>query len=322
MNYTAPTVSVITPCYNGGRFLRATIDSVLGQTLPVLEMIVVDDGSTDDSAAIAESFGGPVRVIRQANQGESVARNVAIREARGEYLQFLDADDLLAPDAIEKKAAAVSGHPGAVAVSRVAFFTDDPTRPTQVGYLPGNEWFPHIIGSNFGAPHAWLAPRETVLAVSGFDASLRWFEDWELWTRVALMQPRLVPVDHAGALYRQHPQSQLATTKDADRARGHAAVTARLGERMLQRPDLLAAHGEPLFWALWTSLRRAREKGVGFEELEPVMAVLRELVVVGPANVRAPRLAKMMRLLGPKWTSRIHAWTRRDSSWSASAAAV
>jgi glycosyltransferase involved in cell wall biosynthesis len=66
------SVSVVIPCYNGARFLRETVASVLSQTAPVLEVLVVDDGSTDDSVAVAESFGDPVRVIRQANQGESV----------------------------------------------------------------------------------------------------------------------------------------------------------------------------------------------------------------------------------------------------------
>jgi glycosyltransferase involved in cell wall biosynthesis len=94
------SVSIITPCYNGSPYLRDTIASALGQTRPPLEVIVIDDGSTDDSAAIAESFGSPVRVIRQTNQGESVARNRGIAEARGSHLLFLDADDLIAPEAL------------------------------------------------------------------------------------------------------------------------------------------------------------------------------------------------------------------------------
>lgn len=95
------SVSVVIPCYNGAPFLRETIESALAQTVPPLEVIVVDDGSTDDSAALAESFGEPVRVIRQPNQGESVARNRGIDEARGEWIAFLDADDLWAANKSE-----------------------------------------------------------------------------------------------------------------------------------------------------------------------------------------------------------------------------
>jgi glycosyltransferase involved in cell wall biosynthesis len=102
------TVSVVIPCYNGGRFLRETLESVLQQTHPALEVIVVDDGSTDDSAAIAESYGPPVRVIRQQNQGESVARNRGIDEARGEWVAFLDADDVWISEKLERQLAAAT----------------------------------------------------------------------------------------------------------------------------------------------------------------------------------------------------------------------
>lgn len=101
-----PTVSVVIPCYNAAEFLRETLESALGQTHAPLEVIVVDDGSTDDSAAIAGSYGPPVRVIRQENQGESVARNRGIDEARGDWIAFLDADDLWKPEKLVRQLAA------------------------------------------------------------------------------------------------------------------------------------------------------------------------------------------------------------------------
>ena len=94
----ASSISVVIPCYNGAAYVREALDSVLAQTQPVLEVLVIDDGSTDDSAAIAEAYGAPVRVIRQANQGESVARNRGLDEAKGEWVAFLDADDLWKPE--------------------------------------------------------------------------------------------------------------------------------------------------------------------------------------------------------------------------------
>ena len=97
------TVSVVIPCYNGAAFLRETLESAMAQTHQALEVIVVDDGSTDDSGAIAETFGSPVRVIYQANQGESIARNRAISEAKGDWIAFLDADDLWEPNKLEKQ---------------------------------------------------------------------------------------------------------------------------------------------------------------------------------------------------------------------------
>lgn len=103
MNKIKPTVSVVIPCYNGAKYLRETLDSVLAQTYQVLEVLVIDDGSTDDSAAIAESYGPPIRMIRQPNQGESIARNRGIEEAKGDWIAFLDADDLWLPSKIEQQ---------------------------------------------------------------------------------------------------------------------------------------------------------------------------------------------------------------------------
>jgi glycosyltransferase involved in cell wall biosynthesis len=119
-----PTISVVIPCYNAGRFLRETLDSVLRQTCAPLEVIVVDDGSTDDSAAIAQSYETPVRVIRQTNQGESVARNRGMDEAQGEWIALLDADDCWEPDKLQKQTAALNAdsHPDeAVCVYTDAF---------------------------------------------------------------------------------------------------------------------------------------------------------------------------------------------------------
>ena len=91
-----PAVSIITPAYNAGRYLGVAIASVLGQTVPDFEMLVVDDGSTDDTASVAESFARRdrrVRVLRQANGGSAAARNCALAAARGRYYALLDADD-------------------------------------------------------------------------------------------------------------------------------------------------------------------------------------------------------------------------------------
>jgi glycosyltransferase involved in cell wall biosynthesis len=108
---TIPTISAVIPCYNGAPFLRETIDSTLNQTSPPLEVIVVDDGSTDDSAAIAQTYGSPVRVIRQENQGESVARNRGMDEAQGEWVALLDADDRWLPHKLEQEIAALREAP-------------------------------------------------------------------------------------------------------------------------------------------------------------------------------------------------------------------
>jgi len=134
-----PTISVVIPCYNGAKFLRDTLASVLAQTHPVLEVIVIDDGSTDDSAEIAASYGPPVRVIRQPNRGESVARNRGVRESRGEWIAFLDADDIWLPNRIEAQFAQCPADAVAVHCNLIFFGAENHTTqieksPTHVRY--------------------------------------------------------------------------------------------------------------------------------------------------------------------------------------------
>jgi glycosyltransferase involved in cell wall biosynthesis len=106
-----PLITVIIGVYNGARYLSEAIESVLAQTHRPLELIVVDDGSTDGSGAIAESFGPPVRVVRQENGGIAAARNRALPEAKGEYLAFLDADDRFPPAKLREQLAVFETDP-------------------------------------------------------------------------------------------------------------------------------------------------------------------------------------------------------------------
>jgi glycosyltransferase involved in cell wall biosynthesis len=301
MTDTRPSVSIITPCYNGSRFLKQTIASVVSQTLAPREVIVVDDGSTDDSASIAEAVGPPVRVIRQANQGESVARNVGIAEARGDHVLFLDADDLLEPRSLEVLTDAVSRAPGSVALMGFAWFTHDPKEPSLVQTAEADEFLPGIIGGNFGPPHCWLTPINIVRQVNGFHSPLRWFEDWDMWCRIALTGAKLTSVQHVGALYRQHSQSQLATTKKDDRSRGHVCVMERLGRGLLERKDLLSRHGVPMFWSGWSAYHRALETGVSWNEVKSLAWVLEEVVRCGPSDLRRSTFGRLIRALGLRW---------------------
>jgi glycosyltransferase involved in cell wall biosynthesis len=303
-----PTISIITPCYNGARFLNATLRSALAQSRPPLEVLVVDDGSTDDSASIAESFGPPVRVIRQSNQGESAARNHALAEARGTHVLFLDADDLLEPEALERLSEALKGRPRAVAVMGCAWFAEDPRAPYQVKQPETSRYYPSIIESNLAPPHCWLAPLDVVREAGGFAVDLRWFEDWDLWWRVGLIASELVPVSYVGALYRRHPGSQLATTKLADQARGHAALMTRMVDTLLGRPDILEAHGEQLFWSAVTAYKRARQQDVPVDELSPLATAIGRLASQGSPRVRRLGLARLTRLLGVRRAGPVYDW--------------
>jgi glycosyltransferase involved in cell wall biosynthesis len=306
------TVSIIIPCYNGARFLRATLESALAQAHAPLEVIVIDDGSTDDSATLAGSFGAPVRVIRQLNQGESVARNQGIAEARGDYLMFLDADDLLQPDALEALLRSLGTGSGTVALMGHAPFSDDPTRPYATEMPPADAFFPRIMETNFGPPHCWLTPRAVVRATGGFATDMRYSEDWDFWCRVALTGAPLVAVPYAGALYRRHAASQVATGSVANKAVGHAGVMERLCQGLIQNKALLRQYGDDLFWNGWTALHRCRSLGVPWQDLAGLAHELDRLVKCGPELLRRRGFARLIRLLGVRWAETVrNLWLQR-----------
>ena len=300
-------VSIIVPCYNAGSFLRETLDSTLRQTVAAAEVILVDDGSTDDSAAIAESYGPPVRVIRQANQGESVARNAGLAAARGEYIVFLDADDVLAPGLLEAQLHSLEGVKNGVACTGFAAFFDSPAKAFPPTMPRARAFFPEIISKNLGPPSCWMIPKELILQAGCFHASQRYFEDWDLNWRVGLTGATYVPVPILGFYYRWHEKSQIATAGNANRAYGHAWLMERMCRAFLDRDDLLQRYGDTLFWSSWSSLRACRSFDVPWSRLRLLGNMLEEIARRGPASLERSTLARAVRWLGIRRAEAIHA---------------
>src|ERR1035441_10508770 len=107
------SISVVIPAYNAFAFIAETLDSVLQQTFPPDEILVIDDGSTDDTAAVAESFGPPVRVFRRPNSRQGASRNFGVQQAVSEWIAFIDADDLWEPTKLERQMQDLFRHAGA-----------------------------------------------------------------------------------------------------------------------------------------------------------------------------------------------------------------
>jgi glycosyltransferase involved in cell wall biosynthesis len=294
-------ISVIIPCLNCERYLAAAIRSVLEQTLAAHEIIVIDDGSVDGSRAVADEFtaSGEVKLICQHLRGVSAARNAGIAVASGDFLFFLDADDLIHPRSLEELAAALEKAPGAVGIMGCASFRSTPECPTSIT-LPGDntDFFPRIIHDNIGAVHTLLTPAELVRQVDGFRVGMRFFEDWECMARIALLGARLAPVQFAGALYRHHASSTFARAHQPDVVLGHVAVMETLTEGILNRNDLLERHGAVLFWRAWAAIHLARQAGVDWSELRPLASLLQQLAISGPQVVRTSRYAKLIKFLG------------------------
>jgi SAM-dependent methyltransferase len=204
-----PLVSIVIPCYNHARYLDAAIGSALAQTHASVEVIVVDDGSTDDSAAVAERHAG-VRLVRQRNRGLGAARNTGLRESRGAFLTFLDADDRLLPGAIAAGLHALAADDAAAFAFGRYRVVDDAGRVLDVPVTPpvADDPYEAMLRQSFISMHATvLFRRAAVEAIGGYDESLDACEDFELYLRLT----RRFPVRQHAAIvadYRHHESNK------------------------------------------------------------------------------------------------------------------
>lgn len=201
-----PTVSVVIPTYNAAAFVGQAIKSVLAQTYRDVEVIVVDDGSTDQTQSILSRFGAPVRCIRQANQGVAVARNCGIHESRGRYVAFLDADDTWLPGKLERQVAALEAYPDCAACYAAFTRVDWELRPIGISRSPRQAaTLPDLLlnGNVIGSICTVLIERELFDRVGGFDPQLSQCADWDMWIRLAVHTAFLY-VDEPLVTYRQH----------------------------------------------------------------------------------------------------------------------
>jgi glycosyltransferase involved in cell wall biosynthesis len=197
-------VTVVIPCYNQASFLGEAIESVQRQTHVRREVIVVDDGSTDDTAAVAAQYAG-VRLLRQANRGLSGARNSGMAAACGAYLVFLDADDRLLPRALEHGLKCLAEHPEAAFTYGKYFIVyDNRTQPSHWWPRVEQDYYMHLLKVNYIGMHAAVMYRREVFeAVGGFDERLPACEDYDFYLRVARQFPICCHTEFV-AEYRRH----------------------------------------------------------------------------------------------------------------------
>ena len=185
-----PLVSVVMPAYNVGWCIGRAVDSVLAQDYRARELIVVNDGSTDDTRAVVERYGAQVRLINQDNRGMCAARNVAIRSAHGAYVAFLDADDWWLPEKLARQVTLMESRPEIGFCSTAARVEDEQGRLINLWRCRhGNtQMLATLFAENAaiaGGCSAVMARRHLVDQVGLFDESLTGFEDPDLWIRLA-----------------------------------------------------------------------------------------------------------------------------------------
>lgn len=184
-----PRISVIIPAFNASAFLRPCLDSVMEQTYRDFETIVVDDGSTDDTAEVVSAYRSRVRYFHKANGGTSSALNAGIRIAKGEYLAWLSADDLFLPTKLERQLDQLTANP-TLKISHTAFHIIDSGGNLQRTFvLPTNmlaSFSPlSLIKFNMINGSSILFHRECLASTDGFDESIQGTEDWDMWIRMS-----------------------------------------------------------------------------------------------------------------------------------------
>jgi glycosyltransferase involved in cell wall biosynthesis len=239
-----PLVSVIIPCHNAAPWLGETIGSALVQTWPRTEVIVVDDGSSDNSLAIARTFEAQgVRVVDQANAGASAARNHGLRLAGGDFIQFLDADDLLEREKIARQMDVLAAAPAAIAAGPWGRFDRDPATAI---FTPEDNWRDsepvewlalNFAGRGMMPPAAWLVPRALATAAGPWDERLTLNDDGEYFCRVMLKSTAVRFCAGARSFYRSNLPGSLSRRRSE--AAWHSAFLSheRCVQEVLARED-------------------------------------------------------------------------------------
>ena len=249
-------VSVIIPAYNGDRYISAAIDSVLAQTYSEYEIIVVDDGSTDNTSEVVKQYGDRVNYLSQSNQGVAASRNLGLAAARGEYIAFLDQDDVFLPDKLSTQVALLD-RDSTLGIVNSGWQIVDERGKLKAAVQPWQQ-IPHLTQANLiiWKPvflGAMLFRRTWLERSKGFDTSLSQTPDVDLVMRLAAIDCPAAWVEQTTVQYRQHDAN--ASKNTLLQARELNAITARFFARSNLSPKLKTLEAESryqsLIWSAW-----------------------------------------------------------------------
>lgn len=231
-------VSVVIPAYNAAGFVGRAVDSVLAQTHQAREILVINDGSTDDTPRVLEAYGDRIRVIHQRNGGLSNARNRGIREARGDYIAFLDADDRWLPEKLARQVEILSQQPG------IGFCSTRTLVETPTHEITGEWSCPKVEGSLLatlflrngaipGSGSGVMVRRPLLEQTGGFDEGLHSLEDIDCWMRLAAVS-EYACIDEPLTVIVKHPDSM---SRNLGRMREAALTVMRKNRHLLPQTE-------------------------------------------------------------------------------------
>jgi len=295
--------SVVIAAYNAGRFVAEAVQSALEQEGVEKEVIVVDDGSTDDTPRALETFAGRIRLIRQENRGVSAARNRGIREAQADWIAFLDADDLFLPGHLARAGRALAEHPEAVMCYADVEARDESLRPIKLLRSPRDPVAAkqRLLFNNFIYSNSVVARRDALLACGGFPEDLcRAGEDWELWVRLAYRGP-IIHAGYVAGIYRWHPHSKIRSPgpelrDDNLRALARLSLDLALDPALAQRAKARIYMESGVRYLVAGERSRSREEFRQARRLDP--AFLPALIFEGLSLLPVPVISWLRRWRG------------------------
>jgi glycosyltransferase involved in cell wall biosynthesis len=308
-------VSVIIPCYNAEIWIAEAIDSCLSQTYPHIEVIVVDDGSTDGSLALAESYSKEIRIETGPNQGGNHARNRGFRKSRGEYIQFLDADDYLLPEKIQRQVGFLEEFGADVVYGDWRHRFHEPDGSSHLGevQISGEQVdvLESLLAGWWVAPVALLWRRRVVVESGGWDEALTAAQDRDFFTMVALSGSDIRYQSGCHSVYRRYGNVTVSTSNTARWLENSQQVLEK-AERKLQATSQLLM---PYRRALATSYFRLARNYYDVERSRYDQLLDRALELCpGFQPAESPLYDAAYRLFGFRMADRLASYKRRLSS--------
>ena len=303
-------VSVIIPCFNAEKWLREAIDSVLGQSHPQVEVIVIDDGSSDRSLEIIQSYGDRLIWRSQQNQGANVARNRGFALAQGAYIQYLDADDYLLPQKIAQQVACLHSNRADFVYGDWRYqhhLTDGKVLLDEIRVCGDKSDFLESLLAN----DRWsnLAPmlfRRGLVEQVSWDETLAAAQDRDFLFSIMLAGAKSVYLPGCKAIYRLYPGDSVSTTSKTRWFKAHCRVMAKAEQNLRQRGLLSAPYQQALATAYWNMGREYiyssgdRQYAIYAQILEQIYRLAPDLYLKGKSKL----YQRMVQLLGYQITER------------------
>ena len=308
-----PLVSILIPCHNAEKWVAEAIASSLAQTWPEKEVLVVDDGSTDQSLQVIRSFGDRIHWETGPNRGGNVARNRLLKLARGEWLQYLDADDYLLPEKIERQIEFLASHPKQDVVygPMIMEYWSHRESRHEIRPIP-KPHDPWILLARCYLPqtgaHLWR--KQVVTDVGGWRQDLPCFQDYELYLRLMMAGKRFAYCEHGGAVYRQWGEHTVSKRDKKEMRRRRLEIEQSTEDFLLQRNELTNERR----WAINQSRFEIARIAWRYERQEAlaIMEVIRrsqpDFIPAGDAAPKAYRI--VFRALGFRLAETIADWRR------------